>query len=134
MDTAIGNTINDMLGEVASDMGVDAAMSAGVGGGAQKMGEDAGAAIVNNASAAMSHLMAAYTAYVVAVMVVQMLYECEEDELALETRRHSINTSSMVPSLVRPSVLLPTIGLAGLPTRRTSEFNSKSIFWHDDFL
>ncbi|MCG8117041.1 MAG: conjugal transfer mating pair stabilization protein TraN [Candidatus Thiodiazotropha endolucinida] len=85
----IANTINDMLGEVASDMGVDAAMSTGVGGGAQKMGEDAGAAIVNNASAAMSHLMAAYTAYVVAVMVVQMLYECEEDEFALAAKKET---------------------------------------------
>ena len=84
---AIVNTMNDMLGQTATHMGADAATAAATEGFAQQAARSAGETIVTNVAAAASAVMLAYTTYVVAVMVVQTLYKCEEDEFALAARK-----------------------------------------------
>ena len=51
------------------------------------MAQQAGQAVVQNAAAAFSVVMAAYTAYVVAVMAVQMIYRCEKEEFELAAKK-----------------------------------------------
>ncbi len=85
---AIVNTINDMLGEAATNMGADAATAAAADQAVdQAAQETAGEAIVENIAGAANVLMTVYTAYVVAVMVIQILYECEEDEFTLAAKK-----------------------------------------------
>lgn len=81
MQAAIDGVIQDMLSEAGAEMGADAAASAT----ADQAVEDAAAdsAIGSAASA----LMTAYTAYVVAVMVVQIVWECEKPEFELAAKK-----------------------------------------------
>lgn len=85
---AVVNTINDMLGEAATNMGADAATAAAADQAVDEVAQEtAGDAIVENIAGAANVLMTVYTAYVVAVMVIQILYECEEDEFTLAAKR-----------------------------------------------
>jgi len=84
---AISETISDMMGQAASDMGADAATSAAVDGVQDQATEQATNSILQGASSAAGFLMTAYTVYVVAVMVIQMIYECEEDEFVLAAKK-----------------------------------------------
>lgn len=84
---AIVDTINDMVGDTAANMGADAATSAAADQATDQLAESTGEAVVQNVGAAAGYLMAAYTAYVVAVMVIQMLYECEEQEFELAAKK-----------------------------------------------
>ena len=84
---AIADTLNKMLGQTAADMGAEAAAGAGAEAGSEAMAQQAGQAVVQNAAAAFSVVMAAYTAYVVAVMAVQMIYRCEKEEFELAAKK-----------------------------------------------
>lgn len=84
---AIEDTINDMIGETSTNMGTDAAVSEGAQQATEEGTKSAGESIMGNVGAAASTLMMAYTAYVVAVMVIQMVYECEPPEFELATKK-----------------------------------------------
>ncbi|MFC1380859.1 MAG: conjugal transfer mating pair stabilization protein TraN [gamma proteobacterium symbiont of Clathrolucina costata] len=84
---AISDTISDMMGDAAADMGADAATTAAAEGVQDQATEQATNSIIQGASSAASFLMTAYTAYVVAVMVIQMIYECEMSEFELAAKR-----------------------------------------------
>jgi len=80
MQTAIDQVIKDMVGEAGTDMGASAAASESGGQAMEAAGESA-------IGSAASTLMTAYTAYVVTVMAIQMLYECEEGEFELAAKK-----------------------------------------------
>lgn len=77
----IVNTINDMLGHTASQMGADGAAAAVASQAADS--QVSGQAIVQNAANAANVLMTAYSAYITTVMVIQMAFPCEADEFKL---------------------------------------------------
>lgn len=84
---AIDEALKDLLGDTANSMGATAAES-GAGQEASKdLSEQAGEGMMQELGAAASTVMAVYTAYVVAVMVVQMIYKCEPEEFELATKK-----------------------------------------------
>ena len=83
MQAAVDGVIQDMLGEASAEMGADAAASATADQAVQDAATDS---IVGSAA---SFLMTAYTAYVVAVMVIQMVWECEMPEFELAAKRET---------------------------------------------
>jgi len=84
-DTIV-DTINKMIGDTAADLGADAATTAAADAATEGMTDTAGEAVVQNVGAAANFLMTAYTIYVVTVMVIQLLYECEEEEFQLAAK------------------------------------------------
>jgi conjugal transfer mating pair stabilization protein TraN len=84
---AIVDTLNQMFGDTAANMGADAAASAAANQATDQAAQTTGDAIVSNVGAAAGYLMMAYTIYVVAVMVIQMIYECEEQEFELAAKK-----------------------------------------------
>lgn len=84
---AIVDTVNEMVGDTAANMGTDAATSSAADAATDELAQSTGEAVVQNAGAAASYLMAAYTIYVVSVMVIQMIYECEKQEFELAAKK-----------------------------------------------
>lgn len=84
---AITKTIDDMLGQAGTDMGTTAAESGATQQVAQEQSATAGQQIVADITSAASTVMAAYTAYVVAVMVIQSIYKCETAEFELAAKK-----------------------------------------------
>lgn len=81
------DTINEMVGQAGADMAADAATSELASQGAEQYAETAGESLVNTASSVFGYVMAAYTIYVVAVMVIQMVYKCETPEFELAAKK-----------------------------------------------
>lgn len=84
---AIEDTLNDMIGDTTANMGADAATSGAAQQATEEGTKTAGESIINNVGAAASTIMMAYTIYVVAVMVIQMVYECEPPEFELAAKK-----------------------------------------------
>lgn len=101
---AIRDTIQEMIGDTAADMGADAATSAGADAATDAMQDQAADSIMNNVAGAASTVMALYTAYVVAVMVIQILYECEQEEFELAAKK-DVKSCNYVGSYCADEVL-----------------------------
>ena len=84
---AITDTINEMIGDTAANMGADAATAATADAATEELAQSTGEAVVQNVGSAVGTLMTAYTIYVVTVMVIQMIYECEEEEFMLAAKK-----------------------------------------------
>ena len=87
LQQAVAKTLADLTGQVATDMGADTAKAAAAERLADEAKETATQKIIQGGSVALGWLMVAYTAYTVAVMVVQAVYECEEPEYELAAKR-----------------------------------------------
>lgn len=101
---AIADTINEMLGETASNMGTDAATAAAAEQASGAAADSAGQAVVENIASAASTVMMVYTIYVVAVMVIQMIYACEQDEFILAAKKDT-KSCTYVGSYCKSKVL-----------------------------
>lgn len=80
IQAAVDGVIRDMIGSAGTEMGASAA-EAGVG---EAMSEQASQSMIGSAA---GYLMTAYTAYVVAVMVIQIIWECETPEFELAAKK-----------------------------------------------
>lgn len=88
---AINDAMTELLGETWTSM-TGSAAGGGTGAGAGNAGADAATnSIVQNGAAAAGYIMMAYTIYVVAVMVIQMVYECEPPEFELAAKKDTLS-------------------------------------------
>ncbi|RYY74433.1 MAG: conjugal transfer mating pair stabilization protein TraN [Gammaproteobacteria bacterium] len=88
----IADTIDKMFADSASSMGADAAASAAGDQAIESATADSttktlGQKVVGNVGSALGTVMAVYTAYVVAMMVIQAVYKCETEEFELATKK-----------------------------------------------
>lgn len=75
------SVIESVFGEVAKDTAIDAGVQAGASEAASE------SIMANPASSMLGTLMSAYTAYVVTVAVIQMIYSCEKKEFEMNAKR-----------------------------------------------
>lgn len=88
----ISDTINKMFADTASSMGADAAASEAGNKAIENATTDnttktLGEKVVGNVGSALGTVMAVYTVYVVAMMVIQAIYKCETEEFELATKK-----------------------------------------------
>ncbi|MBC8386356.1 MAG: conjugal transfer protein TraN, partial [Gammaproteobacteria bacterium] len=75
--------LSDAVSEIITDMvGDSATTTAG-----SAVASDGASEIMSNMSSAASTMMAVYAYYQVAMMVIQLVYECEESEYELAAKR-----------------------------------------------
>lgn len=92
------SVIESVFGEVAKDTAIDAGVQAGA---SEVVSESV---MANPASTMLGTLMSAYTAYVVTVAVIQMIYSCEKKELEMNAKR-ATDSCTHVGSYCKSKVL-----------------------------
>ena len=96
--------IQNVYQSATKDIGTDAATSASAGKAADKAAQTATDSIMNTATSALSTVMSVYTAYVVAITMVKMVYKCEESEYTVNTKR-ALKSCTHVGSYCKSKVL-----------------------------
>jgi conjugal transfer mating pair stabilization protein TraN len=84
IQAAIDGVIQDMIGKAGADMGANAATSTAANTAKDTALEQGSQSMIGSAA---GYLMTAYTAYVVAVMVIQIIWECETPEFELAAKK-----------------------------------------------
>lgn len=91
MKEEISKQIEEMFKDLFTDTAENMVGEAGAGGtasaGSNQAATEATAGIMDAAASAFSVISAVYTAYVVAVMVIQAVYKCEEEEFMLASKK-----------------------------------------------
>lgn len=83
----IQDALADMLKNTGTDMAGEAAAGAVSESAADAAAEEAASALMENMAGAASALMMAYTVYVVAMLVIQAIYQCEDMEFELAAKQ-----------------------------------------------
>lgn len=101
LDEQLSSVMTDVMGSVAQDAGTQAA-AAGTAAAAEEGAKEA--LVSQPASAMLNTMMTVYTAYTVAVAIIQMIWACEEDEFKMNAQR-AVESCTYVGSYCKTEVL-----------------------------
>ncbi|UIP27672.1 conjugal transfer mating pair stabilization protein TraN [Photobacterium sp. TLY01] len=93
--------VKEVMADVMKSLGKDAATQEAAAGGAGKLAQES---LMESAATWLSTAMTIYTVYVVAMVMIQMIYKCEEDEFTMNAKR-ALKNCSYVGSYCRSKVL-----------------------------
>jgi len=96
--------LKEVMGSAAEDTATDAAATAAADAAADEAAEQMATAAIENATAFLGAAMTIYTAYVVAVAIVQMVYACEQEEFEMNAKR-ATDSCTYVGSYCKSKVL-----------------------------
>lgn len=82
--------VKEVMADVMKSLGQDAATQEAAAGGAGKLAQES---LMESAATWLSTAMTIYTVYVVAMVMIQMIYKCEEDEFTMNAKRALKNCS-----------------------------------------
>ncbi|MBO8267151.1 conjugal transfer mating pair stabilization protein TraN, partial [Proteus mirabilis] len=93
--------VKEVMADIMKGLGQDAATQEAAAGGAGKMAQEG---MMESAATWLSTAMTIYTVYVVAMVMIQMVYKCEEDEFTMNAKR-ALKNCSYVGSYCKSKVL-----------------------------
>ncbi|HCJ7277506.1 TPA: conjugal transfer mating pair stabilization protein TraN [Vibrio cholerae] len=94
------NQVKDVMMDILKSTGEDAATETAAESAASKAAES----MMNTATTWLSTAMTIYTVYVVAMVMIQMIYKCEEDEFTMNAKR-ALKNCSYVGAYCKSKVL-----------------------------
>lgn len=93
--------VKEVMADVMKSLGQDAATQEAAAGGAGKLAQES---LMESAATWLSTAMTIYTVYVVAMVMIQMIWKCEEDEFTMNAKR-ALKNCSYVGSYCKSKVL-----------------------------
>ncbi|ECT7562163.1 conjugal transfer mating pair stabilization protein TraN [Salmonella enterica subsp. enterica serovar Cerro] len=93
--------VKEVMADVMKSLGQDAATQEAAAGGAGKLAQES---LMESAATWLSTAMTIYTVYVVAMVMIQMIYKCEEEEFTMNAKR-ALKNCSYVGSYCKSKVL-----------------------------
>ncbi|PXF29821.1 conjugal transfer protein TraN [Pokkaliibacter plantistimulans] len=93
--------VKEVMANIMKGLGQDAATQEAAAGGASKMAQEG---MMDSAATWLSTAMTIYTVYVVTMVMIQMLYKCEEEEFTMNAKR-ALKNCSYVGSYCKSKVL-----------------------------